>query len=76
MRVTLIGKMDGDRIVVLPEAHYMVSNGESPVDDIVEILGRIYKVTARGNIDITEEYCAAAGWHHPLMAIQYEDVMP
>ena len=75
MRATLIGKMDGDRIVVLPESDYIVMGGDPLDGDIVEILGRVYKCTARGNIDITEEYCLVAGWYHPLLAIEKKDVL-
>ncbi len=76
MRSTLIGKMDGENIVVLPESHYIVMSSDGLDDDIIEVLGRIYKVTACGNIDITQEYCKIAGWHGYAAAIEYVDVMP
>ena len=74
MRSTLIGKMDGQDIIVLPPSHYIeMSLGNELEDDIVEVLGRVYKITRAGRIDITEEYCAAAGWYHPTYALTKED---
>lgn len=68
--------MDGQGIVVLPPSQYIVmSMGSEMPDDIVEILGRIYKVTARGNIDITLQYRVAADWHEETMAIEKGDVL-
>jgi hypothetical protein len=75
MRSTLIGKMDGENIVVFPESHYIVTGSDPLDDDIVEILGRVYKRIAGVNIDITSEYCLAAGWYHPLTAIEKKDVL-
>lgn len=75
MRSTLIGKMDGDRIVVLPESEYMVSSGEPCVDDIVEIGGRVYKIADGGRIDITSLYCLVADWYPPEFPLLYEDVL-
>jgi len=60
--------------MVLPESQYEVmSSGSELEDDIVEVLGRVYKITRAGRVDITEKYCAAAGWNHPLSAFGKEN---
>ena len=39
---TLVGKVDGDVMLAIKEDHQMDMSGDPLVDDIVEVLGRIY----------------------------------
>lgn len=43
-RVTLVGKMDGARMIPIPETHQMGMAGTPLCGDIVEVLGRCYQV--------------------------------
>ena len=42
---TLVGKMDGDRMIPIAREHQMTMAGDPVPDDIVEILGRVYVCT-------------------------------
>jgi hypothetical protein len=73
---TLVGKLDGERIHVLSEDHWLPSNSEPMGGDVVEINGRIWAYrNAWARQDVTREFADLAGWEMPEFALEYEDVL-
>jgi hypothetical protein len=77
--MVIVGKMDGARIIVLPEEHQVEIAGMPCVDDVVELRGKVYRVTNSTRVDewhdITDEFCEVAGWELYQPPIQLEDVL-
>lgn len=72
---TLVGKMDGANIVVLPEEQWLPSSGEPLNGDVVEINGKIYSYGTWSRQDVTLDYARLAGWDMPKYATTYEEVL-
>lgn len=73
---TLVGKLDGGNIVVLPEDHWFSSRGEPLRDDVVEINGKIWAYDSSwSRRDVTREFADLAGWDMPEFATTYEEVL-
>lgn len=72
---TLVGKMDGANIIVLPEEHWLPSSGEPLNGDVVEIDGKIWSYGSWVRREVTHEFAELAGWELPEYATQYEEVL-
>jgi len=53
---TLVGKMDGNRMIALKEKDYMTMSSGALPGDIIEILGRYYRVMDGTLLDITQAF--------------------
>ena len=66
MNIIVVGKMDGRKIVPLPESQYDVIAGTPLVGDVVEMGGKISVVGQGGWHEVTREFIELVGWDMDL----------